>query len=260
MAMSTKTTEPTDSKTAVANKRRIDLVMQGKGGVGKTYIASLLAQYRSSQDSETECIDTDPVNATFSGYEAFKASRLELMDGNELNPRKFDQMMKRLIDEDKNFIIDNGAASFLPLSNYLIENDAINMLVESGKEVFVHIPITGSQGLRDTLTGFAKLAEHLPQSAKIFVWLNEYFGPIVSNEGKPFEEMAVYTKNKDRIAGMVRIPRQTSSTFGQDVEQMLAHRVTFDEVREHPNFDLMAKQRLTMVKRNLFEQMDAVAV
>jgi hypothetical protein len=259
--MSAKTQESTENKPSQKSTgKRIDLVMQGKGGVGKTLIASFLAQFRLEQNEEVECIDTDPVNATFSGYEAFNVSRLELMDGNDINPRKFDLVMKRLIEEDRNFIIDNGAASFLPLSNYLIENDAITMLTDNGKEVFVHIPVTGSQGLRDTLTGLAKLAEHLPESAKIYVWLNEYFGPIVSNEGKPFEEMAVYTKNKDRIAGIIRIPRQTSTTFGQDVEQMLALRVTFDEVRQNPAFDLMAKQRLKMVRQNLFDQMEAVAV
>lgn len=240
--------------------KRVHFILQGKGGVGKTFIASLLAQYHQEQDRDVICIDTDPVNATFSGYKAFNVQRLELMDGNELNPRKFDQMMNMLVEQDSHFVIDNGAASFLPLSNYLLENDVINLLSDTGKEVCIHTLISGSQGLRDTLTGFSKLAEHLPESANLIVWLNEYFGPIVSEDGKSFEEMKVYTRHKSRISGLIRIPRQTSSTFGQDVEMMLAHRATFAEVKENPIFELMAKQRLTMVKRNLFEQMDAVAV
>jgi hypothetical protein len=240
--------------------KRVHFILQGKGGVGKTFVASLLAQYHQEHDRDVICIDTDPVNATFSGYKAFNVQRLELMDGNELNPRKFDQMMTLLIEQDSHFVIDNGAASFLPLSNYLLENDVINLLLENDKEVCIHTLISGSQGLRDTLTGFGKLAEHLPQQASLMVWLNEYFGPIVSDDGKTFEEMKVYQRHKARISGLIRIPRQTSSTFGQDVEMMLAHRATFAEVRENPIFELMAKQRLTMVKRNLFEQMDAVAV
>lgn len=240
--------------------KRVHFVLQGKGGVGKTFVASLLAQYHQEQDRDVICIDTDPVNATFSGYKAFNVQRLELMDGNELNSRKFDQMVNLLIEQDSHFVIDNGAASFLPLSNYLLENDVINLLSESGKEVCIHTLISGSQGLRDTLTGFSKLAEYLPEKANLMVWLNEYFGPIISDDGKTFEEMKVYNKHKGRISGLIRIPRQTSSTFGQDVEMMLAHRATFAEVKENPIFELMAKQRLTMVKRNLFEQMDVVAV
>ncbi len=240
--------------------KKVHFVLQGKGGVGKTYVASLLAQYHQEHDRDVICLDTDPVNATFSGYKAFNVKRLELMDGNELNARQFDQMMKQLVEEDSHFVIDNGAASFLPLSSYIVENDVINMLTDKGKEVYIHTLITGSQGLRDTLTGFSKLAEHLPESANLIVWLNEYFGPIISEEGKSFEEMKVYTKHKSRINGLIRIPRQTSSTFGQDVEMMLTHRATFEEVKENPIFELMAKQRLLMVKRALFEQMDAVAV
>lgn len=239
--------------------KRVHFVLQGKGGVGKTFVASLLAQYHMENDRDVVCIDTDPVNATFSGYQGFPVSRLELTEGNEVNPRKFDQLMKQLVEEDSHFVIDNGAASFLPLFNYLVENDAINVLTDQGKEVFVHTLITGSQGLRDTLTGLSKLAEHLPESANLVVWLNEYFGPIAM-DGKPFEEMKVYNTHKKRILGVIRIPRQTSSTFGQDVETMLTHRATFAEVKENPIFELMAKQRLTMVKRNLFDQMEAVAV
>jgi len=240
--------------------KRVNFVMQGKGGVGKTYVASLLAQYHLENDKEIVCIDTDPVNATFAGYKAFNVRRLELMDGNDLNPRKFDAMMKMLLDEDSHFIIDNGAASFLPLSSYLIENGVVDMLTEQGKEVVVHIPITGSQGMRDTLTGFDKLASHLPESANLVVWLNEFFGAVVSEDGKTFEEMKVYTKNKNRVSGIIRIQRQTASTFGQDVESMLTRRATFAEVKEDPAFELMSKQRLTMVQRNLFGQMEAVAV
>jgi hypothetical protein len=240
--------------------KKVHFILQGKGGVGKTYIASLLAQFHQEQDKDIICIDTDPVNSTFSGYKAFNVKRLELMERNELNPRKFDQMVQELVEVDSNFIIDNGAASFLPLSTYLLENDVFNMLNEKGKEVYVHTLITGSQGLRDTLTGFNKLAEHLPESVKLIVWLNEYFGSIMSEEGKPFMDMKVYTKNQHKISGLITIPRQTATTFGQDVEMMLTHRATFAEVKENPIFELMAKQRLTMVKRNLFTQIEAVVV
>lgn len=238
--------------------KKVHLTLQGKGGVGKTFIASLLAQYHTEKGLDALCIDTDPVNATFSGYKAFKAQRLELMNGNELNPRKFDTMMELLLTTDSHFIIDNGAASFLPLSNYIIENKIVDLLDEAGKEVVVHTVITGGQGLRDTLSGFVKLIESLSPKAQVIVWLNEYFGPIVSDEGKTFEEMKAYTQHKSRVSGLIRIARKTSSTFGQDIEQMLHRRATFEEVNTTPDFELMAKQRLNMVKDELFSQMALV--
>ena len=118
--------------------------------------------------------------------------------------------------------------------------------------------MTGGQALLDTLGGFAQLARQMPAPTQIVVWLNEYFGDIVA-EGKRFEEMKAYTEHKARVAGLVRIPRQTSDTFGRDVEMMLDRRLTFAEVANGSGFGLMAKQRLAMVKRTLFEQLAFVA-
>jgi len=46
----------------------IHLTLQGKGGVGKSLVASILAQYFRHRGTEIHCLDTDPVNQTFSQY------------------------------------------------------------------------------------------------------------------------------------------------------------------------------------------------
>jgi len=65
----------------------INLVLQGKGGVGKSLIASFLAQFYRAAARPVKCIDTDPVNQTFSQYAAIGAKHLRLMDGNQVNRR-----------------------------------------------------------------------------------------------------------------------------------------------------------------------------
>ena len=47
---------------------KIHMVLQGKGGVGKSFIAALMAQFLQDRGRDPVCIDTDPVNATFAGY------------------------------------------------------------------------------------------------------------------------------------------------------------------------------------------------
>ena len=47
---------------------KIHIILQGKGGVGKSLIAAVLAQYKASKGQNPLCIDTDPVNATFNGF------------------------------------------------------------------------------------------------------------------------------------------------------------------------------------------------
>lgn len=237
--------------------KQVHFTLQGKGGVGKTFVSSLIAQYLRSKGEPVVVIDTDPVNATLSGYAAFDTQRLELMEGGSLIERNFDSLIEQVVEEDSNFVIDNGAASFIPLSFYIAENDAINVIAENGKQVVIHTVITGGQAIRDTLAGFASLVEQMPEQARIVVWLNEFFGDIVA-EGKEFEEMKVYLNNKDRVHGIVRIARQTGSTFGKDIQLMLDSKLTFDEVKGSADFGLMAKSRLHRVQEAIYRQMGAV--
>ena len=237
--------------------KQVHFTLQGKGGVGKTFVSSLIAQYLRSKGESVVVIDTDPVNATLSGYAAFDTQRLELMEGGSLIERNFDSLIEQVVEEDSNFVIDNGAATFIPLSFYIAENDAINVIAESGKQVVIHTVITGGQAIRDTLAGFASLVEQMPEQARIVVWLNEFFGDIVA-EGKEFEEMKVYLNNKDRVHGIVRIARQTGSTFGKDIQLMLDSKLTFDEVKGSADFGLMAKSRLHRVQEAIYRQMGAV--
>jgi hypothetical protein len=248
------------SKLTTRGKERMKKVhfsLQGKGGVGKSYVASLLAQYHQDKKFPVACIDADPVNFTLSGYKALDAQRLNLMQDGALVERNFDQMMERIVATDSHFIVDSGAPTFLPLSNYLIENDAFRILDEAGKTSIVHVVIAGGQALEDTLLGLARLSEQLPVETELVVWLNEYFG-LIHADGKNFEQMKVYEEYRHRITALVRIPQQTSTTFGTDVREMLERRLTFSEIESHEHFGLMARQRLVSVKRAIFEQLALV--
>ena len=73
---------------------KIHMVLQGKGGVGKSFIAAILAQYKAGKGQTPLCIDTDPVNLTFHGYKALGVRRLELMDADEITSRNFDILVE----------------------------------------------------------------------------------------------------------------------------------------------------------------------
>ena len=234
--------------------KKVHIVLQGKGGVGKSLVSSLLAQYHLEQEQSVKCIDADPVNPTLLGYQALDVKHIKLMDGNQLDERRFDEMMEEVLNHDHHYVIDSGAASFIPMTNYLIENNAIELINQSGKQAVVHCPVIGGQALLDTLNGLVQLVEQLSEETPVMVWLNEYFGKVIW-EGKPFDEMKAYTKCKHRIKGLVHMARQSENTFGKDMAQMLNHKLTFAEVNAHPDFSLMAKQRLTLVKRAIFNQM-----
>lgn len=235
----------------------IHLTLQGKGGVGKSLVAAILAQYLKGKGKEVQCIDTDPVNRTFAQYRALGADRLNLRDEhNRIDQRAFDSLMERFLTEDGTFVVDNGASSFLPLWHYLLENRALAHLRENGRRVFVHTVITGGQALLDTLNGFHELAQTADEK-NIVVWVNEFFGKVEA-DGKKFSEMAAYLENTEKVCGAVLIAKRNQDTFGRDVEEMIAAKLTFQEAVAAGRLPIMAKQRLKVVQRDLFEQLDQI--
>jgi len=229
----------------------VEFILQGKGGVGKSLIAALLAQHFTRQGAAPLCVDTDPVNGTFSGYKAFQVETLHIMEGDDINPRTFDQLIERIMTADQGqMVIDNGASTFVPLCSYLLQNDVVGLLTEAGHSIRLHTVITGGQALPDTVEGFSSLARNIA-GAPIVCWINEYFGKPV-RDGKSFEDSKVYDKNKGRVEALVTIPAVKPETFGHDMNKMLTRRETFAEVEDNPVYTVMERQRLRMMARTLF--------
>ncbi len=238
---------------------KIHMVLQGKGGVGKSFISSALAQYKTAKGHTPLCIDTDPVNATFHGYQALNVKKLDILDGDEINSRNFDHLVELTVNSEEDVIIDNGASSFVPLSHYLISNDVPTLLKELGHELVVHTVITGGQALLDTVSGFAQLARQFPEPSLFAVWLNPYWGPI-EHEGRGFEQLKAYKENKERVSAILALPQLKEETYGRDISDMLQERLTFDEALAKESLTIMTRQRLKIFRTKLFEQMDRAAV
>lgn len=234
----------------------VHLSLQGKGGVGKSLIASILAQYFRHKGQDVHCVDTDPVNQTFSQYAALQVRHLKLLTEGRIDAREFDSLMERLLVEEGVFVVDSGASTFVPLWHYILENNVVNVLRETGRKLYVYSVITGGQSLVDTLSGFGELANTTPDR-NVVVWVNEYFGPVHDN-GKRFVEMRVFRDNEEKVAGTVAIPKRSADTFGRDVEEMLRRKLMFCEAIDSPEFSIMARQRLRMVRSDLFEQLDGL--
>lgn len=233
----------------------VHMILQGKGGVGKSFIASMLAQHKISEKQEVVCIDTDPVNATFAGFKALNVTRLELMEGSVINPRKFDDLIEIIASTKKQIIIDNGASTFIALSHYLISNEIPKLLEELGHKLVIHTVITGGQAFTDTLNGFNELITNFDSNIKFVVWINPYWGEVKA-EKKEFEELRVYLENKEKISGIVRIPNFKQETFAVDLKEMLKAHLTFNEAINKKDLTIMMRQRLKIISSQMFKQLD----
>ncbi|MDK4526241.1 conjugal transfer protein TraL [Kingella kingae] len=240
--------------------KEVHFVVQGKGGVGKSFCASILAQYlQETCHDPLYCFDTDPVNPTFSRIAALKAQTVNILtEHNTINVRKFDEMIEQLVELDGIGVLDNGAATFVPLMAYLAEADLVQMLEDNGVRVVMHIPVNGGQALDDCLIGLSQTLT--ATRAEAVVWLNDFKGEVEEN-GKKFINFKAYQNFKRQILGIVHIPNRAPDTFGKDIELMTANNLTFKEAQESPDlFKLAARSRLKRVKDELFTQLSGLPI
>lgn len=239
---------------ALPAARQVHFALNPKGGVGKSFISSVVAQYLLSTGEPVQCFDADATTATFSGIKGLKVQRIEMRDGLTIDDRRLDEVMDPLLTEDSHIVLDTGASTYTVFANYLVENDVMAAISANGKRVVVHAIIAGGASLIETLSDFDDLARQLPTDVDLIVWKNEHFGAIVTPDGKRFEEMRVYQEHKGRLHAIIHLPHRTRSTFGADIALMMKKRQTFDEAIADPDTKLMAKQRLKLVRDDVYRQ------
>ena len=205
----------------------IHFILQGKGGVGKSMIASFLYQALQHEGKEVFAFDTDPVNATLGGYKEFNVTKIDVLRQGQIDPRKFDELLEALdsLPKGAHAVVDSGASSFVGLGAYIKEVHMIEELEESGHTFFFHTVITGGQAILDTLSGLKALAEGFP-TTPIAVWLNPYFGEI-RLDGLGFEDFKIYQEFSTQFFAIVHIPEVNPATTGRDLLELFAKRQSF---------------------------------
>ncbi|MBN8904928.1 MAG: hypothetical protein BGO51_26220 [Rhodospirillales bacterium 69-11] len=231
-----------------------------KGGCGKTYVASLIAQSLLERGEPVVCFDTDRENASLRDIPALKAEPVSLFlpNSDEIDVNAMDAMTERVLTDDAHFVLDNGATSFAPLSRYFVQDGISDAVAESGKKMVVHVIVAGGQELVQTGRGFDSVASQFPASAEMVLWLNEHHGPVDGADGASFEETPLYRKHKGRILAIVRLARLHPGTFGANLADMLRRGLTFAEADQSSEFFVIAKQRLRQVWRPIRDQLAPV--
>jgi hypothetical protein len=218
-------------------------------------VAAIVAQYYRDRKCAVRCFDTDPGNATLTQYKALDVEHIgDLIQSGVINQKRFDPLVEKLLNGDGISIVDTGASTFLPFWNYMLENEVLTLLENQGRQVFMHCVVTGGQAMKDTLNGLDRLAQTTGQKS-IIIWLNEFFGEV--REGsRPFEQFKLAQDLAPKLVGSVLIRKLNPDTFEDDVQQMLRNPQTFEEAIIAEDFSLVSKQRLQIVRRELFEQKD----
>ena len=236
----------------------VHFVLQAKGGIGKSFVSTLLAQHVIHETGSVRCFDTDQENTTFKHYAALSVRHIALTDQSRLiNPKNFDFLMETLLTETGNFVIDTGANTFSNLLAYMVENEVFAMLREARKTTYVHTIVGGGDTLADTANGFYAIAQKVAET-RIVLWFNEHFGDIKTAEGKPFTETEAYRQSAGRLTGTITLYRRNPATFGEDIRKLNTKRHTIAQALASPEYTRMERQRLKVFSRDVFGQMKAI--
>lgn len=231
-----------------------NLILMSKGGVGKSFISWVIAQYGASKGYDMYCADTDPGNPTFAGYPALKVQYIDIAnDEMQIDRAQFDDLVENIAEHEGFSVIDTGSTTFFPLMSYVTEARTFHTLKEEGVRVVIHVPLVGGSAVKETLAALEKVLECT--DVEVVIWLNGNFGTVELN-GKPIVETQLYKKFQSRVLGVVNVKPRAPDTFGMDFSRLLGSKLTFDEIPEH-KFKLAEKQRFAEVRHELFDQLDA---
>src|SRR5271157_5337303 len=173
----------------------VHLILQGKGGVGKSFAAFLLAQYLPDKSVLVRCFDADPINNTLASFPALNAVKVDLIEnsdkGRRINPRRFDDLVEQITGQpaEAHVIVDTGSSAFVPLLHYMVSNEVLAILSQGGNQLVVHTVVPGGHALLETLHGAVQLVKQM-DAARFVIWLNPFWGQVADN-GRSFEQMNV---------------------------------------------------------------------
>src|ERR1019366_10505794 len=90
----------------------IHLILQGKGGIGKTVVATRLAEFLMGRGQPVCCIDGDPVNRSLGQYKALPVEHLDLVNQDGVVMRSnYDRLTERFLNDDSVFAVGRRATA-----------------------------------------------------------------------------------------------------------------------------------------------------
>ena len=226
-------------------------IMASKGGLGKSFIATLVASSLIHLGSKTKFYDNDSETPVLSGYKSLEAEHIQLfkVDDDEghiaaesLNIDAHHAIGNELEYGDNNIIVvDNGSPSFQPFLSYFQVN-VVEAFKNIGVDFVVVIPVS-----KDSVTHNAphELLASYGNSVKYIIVENEHFGE--------FEYDTSAFDIKQVKYAVIKMQRYTQSQMA-DINRAQELNLLLSEAITSREFNLVSKSRLSMAQK-LFEDL-----
>lgn len=228
----------------------INFMLQSKGGVGKSYVCSLLAQHKKGSGVDYLLFDADPESKTLMEYPGLDATALTMKReheafGGDYDVTALDALYDELLGLPKggSAIVDPGATGFQPLVAWLDATGFVEEAVERGHQVNLH-SVVNSKSVFESATNLVDLCEAFAQpsedadddlqwdkNVRIICWLNPYPIEDFRFEGVELEETPVFRERIEPfLAHVLRLPvARAGGGVPGSIDRCQAERLTFAE-------------------------------
>ena len=222
--------------------KRLDLILNGKGGVGKSFFAVNFIQFLKDKGIAHVAIDSDNENSTLKRFHP-ETRFLDLA-----NRREMDAIFTAL-EKANLVVVDCRAASTDLFLDYFAEVDLTAVLKAFGAAVTLVMPVNHEL---DSVDQVQRLAEQLGKTAGYVVVRNAAH----SDSFALFDSAEVRVRLKSELGG-----REITMTRMQDwlVEALNRENVTITAATKHAGFSLLDRQRLQTWQRKLFAEIESAA-
>jgi hypothetical protein len=231
------------------------MMLQAKGGVGKSTCIALLAQYlKEHLDRPAVCLDTDADNKTFTGWRSLSVKHIDIAVAGDVERSRFDLLLGEIAGADRDVVIDNGAGGFRPITSYMAANDFSLVLEGMQRELVLHTVVVGGEAHADTLDGLRFVARTF-KAAHVVAWLNPMNGPI---DREVFDKALAEGDLSDQVT-VIDCPDfggPNATTFGRDFDALLRAKHTFKEGRAARASEIMVAHRFGMMEKRIFNMLD----
>jgi hypothetical protein len=220
--------------------KRLNLILNGKGGVGKSFFATNFVQFLKDKEIAYIAIDTDNENSTLKRFHP-DARFLDLD-----NRRELDGIFGAL-EKSKLVVVDCRAASTDLFLDYFKEIDLPAVLSALDTALTLVMPVNHEL---DSVDQVQRVADHLGQTCAYVIVRNAAH----SESFALFDSSEVQARLKSEFGGReLTVPRM------QDwlVEALNRENVTATAAARHPAFSLLDRQRLQTWQRRFNAEVES---
>jgi hypothetical protein len=222
-------------------KKRLILILNGKGGVGKSFFAVNFVQYLKDHQIAHAAFDSDDENSTLKRFH----SEVEFINVND--PQEIDNMV-RALEENDVAVVDCRAASTRIFLNYFKEMHLAEALESMSARLMIACPVNHEM---DSIYQIQRLASEIGNGADFLIIRNEVHG----------EGFELFDKSKLRQKLMTDLGAKeivVHKMYKWLVEGLQKSKLTVTAARQHEDFNIMDRQRLIVWQREFYEQLDSV--